>query len=519
MNRARTFVLSPPPPPGLRRPAQRRRRVDSSRPRSRTPLVRPVRLRGRSVTPRQRFLSGWTGRLPDILLTLLFVAISFAVNIQHVTITEFHPDESRWMNRGYYVRELQDPFGPTWQEYVTTVGQPPLGSFVMGIGLWAQGRDLDATGVWDFAYDEEWNSRTGAMPTDEDLIAGRRTNAVVGALATGAVYVLGRLLTNRFGGIMAALFVAWHPLHITLSSQALSDETLALLLALIFIAGWYFAKKPTWSRAIVLGVLLGLGGSVKLTPLLLAFPLMAFGIIRWTVHRDSASRRYALMLLVQPAIALATFVLTYPYLWPSPIRRTWELYMFRKREMDAQNLGWPESTVNGPLEALARFGDRLTHVDSTSKAALMRFHEALGIERVAVGLDFIPAAAGVVLLLWWCARMGIWTPAAMVALLMAAEAGILVVGLRADFYRYHLPIVVIMAGCIGISTGTLWSAVARLLKARSRSTARQVPIPSTRQPVRKPPDAVADAPQRRRRDPATNFGNSTRQSPHTWLTL
>lgn len=491
MRRLRSFLLANPPRPGLRRPTGRVNHPRRTRPQSTTPRISPVALRGRDVSTKRRILAGWPSIFPDVLLTLLFIAISFAVSIQQVEKTDFHPDETRWMNRAYYARELGDPFGPAWQEYVTTVGQPPLGSIVMGIGLAVQGYDLDATGVWDFAYGRDWNERMGAMPDEEDRFAARRTNVVIGALVAGSAYVLGRLVTNRFGGIMAASFVAWHPLHIVLSTQALSDQTLALLLGLIFIAGWAFAKRPTWSRAIILGILLGLGGSVKLTPLLLAGPLAVFGVIRWLVHRDVASRRYAWMMLAQPVIAFATFVLSYPFLWPNPIARTWRLYEFRAEEMASQNAAWPEASVSGPLDSLGRFGHKLTYTHSTSRKVIAQVYEWFGIDRAPVGLDMVAAAAGIVLLVWWVARRGFWTPAAMVALLMGAEAGALVVGMKTDFYRYHLPIVVIMAGCIGVSTGTLWSAVTTFVAGRGTRARRPIVAPMrSRKPITRLPESA-----------------------------
>lgn len=468
MMRLRNLMLSPAPPRGPRPPKARLEAPRSARTASQAPRVHPISLRGRDITPRKRLLSGWTGLLPDVLLALLFFAISFGVSVQQVEKTSFHPDETRWMNRAYYAREIANPFGPAWQEYVTTIGQPPLGSIVMGIGLAVQGHDLDATGVWDFAYGRDWNERMGAMPSDADRFAARRTNVVIGALVVAAVYVLGRLTTNRFGGIVAAAFLAWHPLHIMLATQALSDQTLSLLLVLIFIAGFAFAKKPSWTRAILLGILLGLGGSVKLTPLLLAPPLAAFGVLRWLVHRDAPSRRYAWMMLAQPVVAFATFVLTYPYLWPNPFARTWRLFAFRAEEMDAQSAAWPDTAVTGPLDSLARFGHKLTYTHSTSQRVLARVYDWLDIDRVPVGLDFLPAVAGIVLLLWFVARKGFWTPIAMVALLMGTEAAALVVGMKTDFYRYHLPIVVIMAGCIGISSGSLWSGITHALRARQQ---------------------------------------------------
>lgn len=487
------FSSAPPPPFGHRRCTSKSVRPHLARRTRLRPFVRPITLRGRDIGPRGRVLTRSDRFLPDVLLALLFFAISLGANLQALPTTPTHPDETRWLNRAYYARDLADPFGPTWQDYVTTRGQPPLGSVVMGIGLVIQGKPVDSVGVWDFAYGRDWNERAGAVPTEDIRIAGRRTNAVIGALVAASAFVLGRLLTNRVGGSMAGLFIAFHPLHILLSTQALSDQTLALLLMLTFISGWSFAKRPTWSRAILLGILLGLGGSVKLTPLLLSGPLAAFGILRLIVDRDRSARDYALKMLAQPVIAFATFVASYPWLWPSPIRRTWDLYAFRAGEMADQSAAWPKTAVTSPLDALGRFGRYLTDTHSTSRRFLQLLYDRFDIDRVATGYDFIPAVAGLVLLLWWVGKRGFWSPAAMVALLMGAEAGTLVLGMKTDFYRYHLPIIVIMAGCIGVSSGAGWSTLVHLVRHRqphpvparvtrhhpaSASAARAVPAPT-----------------------------------------
>jgi 4-amino-4-deoxy-L-arabinose transferase-like glycosyltransferase len=263
--------------------------------------------------------------------------------MQRVELTPGDRDETRWLNRAYYAAELVDPFGPTWQDYVITVGQPPLGSVAIGIGLAIQGEDLRGTGVWDYQYDRDWYTATGGYPTEDALHAGRRTNAVIGALAVGAAYVLGRIITNRAGGIAAGIYLAWHPLHIVLSTQALSDQTFALLLLLALIAAWQFAAKPTWARAIMLGILLGLGGATKLTPLLLAPPLAGFGIVRLMADRSPAGKRAGAMLIAQPFIAFFAFVAAYPWLWENPLGRTWRLFAFRSGEMDAQTSAWPNA--------------------------------------------------------------------------------------------------------------------------------------------------------------------------------
>lgn len=468
MNTLVDFLTSTAPHPFADRKRTVKRSMRSRH--VRRPIANPVKLRRRNTHPETVDQSSRRRLVPDILLTLVFIALSLFLNLAAINTTEFHPDESRWLNRAYYIRDLRDPFGPTWQEYVTTTGQPPLGSYVMGIGLALQGKDLDGTGVWDFAYGEEWNEFAGAVPSDEDLKAGRRTNAVIGALVVGSAYVLGRLLTNRVGGSIAALFLAFQPLHITLSSQALSDETLALVLMLSFIVAWFFARRPTWSRAIVLGILLGLGGAVKLAPLLLGVPLAMLGLMRWGIHRDRESRDYAVKLLAQPIIAFATFVASYPYLWPSPIRRTYDLYVFRATEMVNQSAAWPENAVEHPLDALTRFGTQLTYTYSTSQRAIQALYNQFGIDRVANGYDYIPAVAGFLILLWWVVERGLWTPTALVAVLMGAQATVMIMGMKTDFYRYHLPILVIMCGCIAVSAGVAWSVLVTLVRQSRRPT-------------------------------------------------
>ena len=40
----------------------------------------------------------------------------------------FHPDESRWINRGIYLQELRNPLSSFWADSYLIRGQPPMGS-------------------------------------------------------------------------------------------------------------------------------------------------------------------------------------------------------------------------------------------------------------------------------------------------------------------------------------------------------------------------------------------------------
>ncbi|MGH2603264.1 MAG: glycosyltransferase family 39 protein, partial [Dehalococcoidia bacterium] len=213
-----------------------------------------------------------------LIATGLFL-LALGLNLGAVEQSPLHPDETRWLHRAHYLRNLTDPFGPTWRDGYLTRGQPPLGSYLMGAGLVVQGRDLETNGVWEFRHDEALNRARGNMASPADLAAGRRTNAVVGALAVAVVYLAGALLTNRIGGVAGALLLATHPLMLLLSSQALSDALLVLCLAVALLAGCRLGTRPDWRSAFVLGIALGLGGATKLSPLLLSLPLAGLGLV------------------------------------------------------------------------------------------------------------------------------------------------------------------------------------------------------------------------------------------------
>lgn len=449
----------------------------------------------------------------DILVPTLLFLFAAIQSLAAVDDTRFHPDESRWLNRAHFVRDLADPFGPTWEDYYTTRGQPPLGSYLMGIGLLLQGRDLDTNKIWDFTYDAEWNEFMGAMPSDEDLEAGRRTNAIVGALVVVAVYFIVSRLSNRVGGLLAGVFLSLHPLHIQLGSQALSDQLLALLLALAFLAAFRFGRNPTWGGAILLGVLLGLGGATKLSPFLLSLPLAGLGALRfgyeYWLHRKSFSRTRAvdtaIMLIVQPVIAFVAFVAVSPYLWPDPIRRTYYLFEFRRIEMVGQSNNWPSVAVANPAAALSRIGTRLNEDFSTTEHVQRWLGTMLGLDRGVIGFDLLLAAIGGLLLVLIVFKHGIWSPYAITAGLMLSELAAVVLGMGSDFYRYYLPVVLIVAILVGVFAGETWAGARALLESRDRH-------PRSR-PHLQAATATARAP---RSYPASRGQLASDPNPHGW---
>jgi hypothetical protein len=406
----------------------------------------------------------------DLGIIVALIAISLTQNLAHIDTTPFHGDETRWLNRSRYVREVFAPRGLTWSDHFLTQGQPPGGSYLMGVGLLAQGRPLEPNAIWDFAYDDLWNIRHGNMPAQADLTAGRRTNAVVGAIAVGLVYLLGRQVTNRLGGAVAALALTLHPLMIQLSSQALADVFLVLVLALTALAACWLADRPTWPRALLLGALLGLGGLIKLSPLLLAIPLAGIGVLLlirprlpWPGLRgtpDPMAMRLGERLLPLPVIAFTTFVAGYPYLWPDPIDRTYRLFAYRTREMALQQGYSPKLAIGSEAEVFERIRNMLSEEYSVTGRLVDAAPLLVGMP---LTLDLLLAVGGIGVLLWLIRRHGPASPQALAGVVLLGQAALIVAGLRVDFARYYLPLVFVGAMAIGVLAGFAGTAVGKLV--------------------------------------------------------
>ena len=406
----------------------------------------------------------------DALLAFILFALALWLNLSSLHVTPFHPDETRWLNRAHDIHDLTHPLGETWRDGYLTRGQPPLGSYLIGLGLLLQGRDLATNGVWDFRFSSAWNAARGNMASPADLDAGRRTNAVVGALTVAVVYLLGTQLSNRVSGVVAALFLADHPLMIHLSSQALSDALVALLIALAALAACRLAARPTWPRTVLLGALLGLGGATKLSPLLLALLLAAFGV-GLLAHAACTGRVAGVgacpddplgwRLAALPVIAAAVFVAVSPYLWPDPIDRTRNLFAFRVQEMGRQGFNWPGVAVPSRASALHRvaltLGDQFTLTDRLVAGAT----RLGGIPWRPRGLDLLLALVGAGVLLAGAVRAGPRSRHTLVLLTLGGEAGLVILGLRSDFARYHLPILLGVALCVGLVAGQFWVLLER----------------------------------------------------------
>ena len=486
------------------------------------------------------------GAALDGAIVLCLFTLSFWHYLQQVDAPTYHIDEPRWIYRARLLADLRDPLGPAWDdatyrnrlfgdERAILRHQPPLGYFVLGLGILAQGRDLGTHGFYTFSRDDEWNRLNNRVPPYATFLAARRTNALLGILTVVALYAVAKRLANRVAGVAAALVLLPHPIQTYLASTALSDQLFVLLIVLAALAALRLADRPTWPRALLLGALLGLGGATKLSPLLVSLPLAAFGSLLllpgraigplrfplFGVTDPAGARRLGLRLLPVPLVAALTFLASYPYLWPDPIGHTRALFDFRVGAMATQRDMFPRAHIDGPLDALHTVADTLTHGGTTTAwlADTLDLDRRYSLDR-RYGLSWQGHAweltlglLGGAILAITAIRRGIASPHALAALLLGAQLAAIVAGLRIDFWGYYHPFVVALALGIGIAAGTTWVALRRAVRSALAARAAPATAPSSgRATGGREPGVGADPdprPPRRRRRKSRRGGSRT----------
>ena len=481
-------------------------RADAAKVVASAPPPKPVAVETSANAPTPASARPWR-RWAAIAALCVFVFF-FAVwqSSADLHTSPFHPDESRWVNRATYLDELRHPLGSFWQDRYLTRAQPPMGSYIIGLGLLLQGKDLHTNGPWDFQFGFEtaitWNVSHANMPTYDNLIAARQWNMVLGALTCVMLVLIVGMLVNWVGGAIAGLFMAIHPLHLYLSTLAVSDAMFTTFVAFGVLAAIWLARKPTWGRSVLLAVALGMGAATKLSPLLIAVGWTAYAFILfldpWLRSRERFGRAWGLVsrkelgterqlgwkLLVQTGLVGSFFVLVYPFLWSDPIGRTKIMFDFRKYEMDNQAGFWPQSAIHGPFDALKRTWQNLQDRTSSTGRIIAWIGDRLGYNWSGHGIDLYLAVPGLLVLVYLAWKNGLASPHMLGMLAIAAQSVLIIGALGVDFNRYYEPLVFTAAAGVGVLTGWLaglvWNYARVFARQRATSSAPNPPQPTGR---------------------------------------
>jgi hypothetical protein len=121
---------------------------------------------------------------------------------------------------------------------------------------------------------------------------------------------------------------------------------------------------------------------------------------------------------------------------------------------------------------LGRIGYWLGSVDSVTGQGIDVVAKLLGTSWKPMGLDLVLAVIGAVILVVLAVQRGLGSRWAMAALVLGGQVGLVAVGMRADFSRYLLPVLIATTVCGGLVVGTIWDAI-WLRIARRRETSAE----------------------------------------------
>jgi hypothetical protein len=304
-----------------------------------------------------------------LLLVLLAAGLVFSSSMPRVP---FFGDESRYIYNTRYFDYLvleRDLTRSEWGDNYWTHNHPKLTLYLLGAWLRAAGYHQENSPLpYDWAKRPDANRAEGRV-ADRPLLLTARSLMVALAVATlGLLYLLGRLLAGRIGGLVAASLALASPLIRQMLVRLHSDVPLVLFVLLALLVALLGVRQSRRGElrlgwALALGFTLGLALSSKLTAALSLFAVGLWGVLVSVLaaYRQAGplaarlatawqvGRGWALALLV----AVGLFVLSDPHLYENPILHTWHLLEHRRTEMDIQQRYQAKVALHAPLERLA----------------------------------------------------------------------------------------------------------------------------------------------------------------------
>jgi hypothetical protein len=262
--------------------------------------------------------------------------------------------------------------------------------------------------------------------------------------------------------LLAGAIYALHPFSRYIGALATADAVLGLLIALAALAIAKFAQHHGSRWAAAAGVMLGLGGATKLSPLVVAGGLAGLALILALLPsvpgQDPATRRrLAGKGVLIALVAGVTFIAVYPYLWPDPVGRTLNLFSFRATEMATQASDWPVMAVPNRLEALRRTG--LNFSEHYSILGVLADAAHLRVPRSMLQVEVLLAVVGFGVMVRDALRAGWLSAQTLVMAVLAGQVIVTILAMRAEFDRYHLPAALLGAVAISVAMNAIVSVV------------------------------------------------------------
>lgn len=299
------------------------------------------------------------------LLPLIWIALLAGYVLAGVELAPFHADEATiiYTSRDYAflflqhdfdkVKYAESPTNPAEQELRLLNGT--VTRYLIGLAWHSQGLTVDDVNEqWDWGADWNYNQTTGHAPTPEFLLIARWSSAIVLAASVVVIFALGQNVGGSWTAYLAGLYYALNPALLLNGRRAMMESPFLFFSLLTVLATILLVRKPTWPRALWLGLAAGLALASKHTALF-TVAVMFGGILLYLVYQSVRSKDETNpvdhillpMLIIAAAITIGVFLLLNPAWWDDPIGRAQKVLELREDLLAGQTAafgGYPDLT-------------------------------------------------------------------------------------------------------------------------------------------------------------------------------
>ncbi len=197
------------------------------------------------------------GTSPALLraFIILILAAGFGIRLYDLTDAPLDFHETRQLGSAIIARGMYYQMAP----------DAPAELKAKAIELWH-----DAP-VYEPQFLERLVALTYVLIGGEYLWVSRIYTALFWILGGVALYQLAKRLTSEDGGVLALIFYMFLPYGVIASRSFQPDPLMVALTVFAWLAQYRWGKKPTWSRAILAGLL---GGTAVLVKAVAVFPVV-----------------------------------------------------------------------------------------------------------------------------------------------------------------------------------------------------------------------------------------------------
>lgn len=248
------------------------------------------------------------------LVVMSFLTVFY---LRGVHTVPFHPDESTQLFMSAdFEKLITNPTGMAWTQGQTETQisryrflDAPLTRYLIGAGRLVAG--LPALPVdWDWSTSWEQNSDSGALPSNELLLAGRFAVASFYPLTLILLYFIGLQLNGRLLGLTIVIVFGANALILLHTRRAMAESALVFGFVLTLYMLYRTGKYP-----FLTGLAVGLAFCAKQSAIAL---LPAALLAAFWVPGKKLSRRAAGAGLCLSGFLLLTLILN-PFLWKQPV--------------------------------------------------------------------------------------------------------------------------------------------------------------------------------------------------------